>query len=210
MAWRDLTHTLSPGMPVFPGDPSFEQKSLFRLETDGFRETWLGLNSHCGTHMDAPAHLLLQGETLDQMPLERFSGRAYVLDCEGCGETIPLSLLKRLEPEGPLAFLLLSTGWETRWGEESYFSGYPVLTRQGADFLVSLGLRGVGLDAISVDPVASASLPIHRTLLAGGMVLVENLRGLRPLRSRRVWFGAFPLAFAQADGAPVRAVAYAD
>lgn len=210
MGWRDLTHILTPGMPVFPGDPAYEQTPVFRLERDGFRETFLGLNSHTGTHMDAPAHLLAQGETLDRMPLERFFGRACVLDCGGCGTAIPRSLLERVEGEGPLDFLILSTGWEERWRRESYQTGFPVLTQQGADYLVSLGLKGVGVDALSVDPAESAELPIHRTLLSGGLVLVENLRGLIPLRGTQVWFGAFPLAFVQADGAPVRAVAYVD
>ena len=44
-----------------------------------------------------------------------------------------------------------------------------------------LGLKGVGLDAISVDPVESHDLPVHRILLGSGMVIVENLANLDSL-----------------------------
>ena len=87
------------------------------------------------------------------------------------------------------------------------FSAFPVMDEEAARFLVSCGMKGVGTDAISVDPVEMAHLPVHRVLLGAGMVIVENLRLQKLAGERRVRFYALPLKYRNADGAPVRAVA---
>ena len=53
----DLTHTIRPDMPVYPGTetPRFEPANSY--EKDGFKETRLTMFTHTGTHMDPPAHL---------------------------------------------------------------------------------------------------------------------------------------------------------
>ena len=81
------------------------------------------------------------------------------------------------------------------------------MDEEAARFLVSCGMKGVGTDAISVDPVEMAHLPVHRVLLGAGMVIVENLRLQKLAGERRVRFYALPLKYRNADGAPVRAVA---
>ena len=81
------------------------------------------------------------------------------------------------------------------------------MDEEAARYLVSCGLKGVGTDAISVDPVEAGHLPVHRVLLGAGMVIVENLRLKELAGERRVRFYALPLKYRNADGAPVRAVA---
>ena len=76
----DLTHMIEAGMPVYPGDPEVTQESASTMTRDGCRVARLTLSSHTGTHMDAPAQILSQGTTLDQLPVSQFCGRAAVLD----------------------------------------------------------------------------------------------------------------------------------
>ena len=59
----DLTHRVEAGMTLYPGTPAPRLQKAAQLEWDGYRETELMLFSHVGTHMDAPAHLLKEGET---------------------------------------------------------------------------------------------------------------------------------------------------
>jgi arylformamidase len=61
--------------------------------------------------------------------------------------------------------------------------------------------------AISPDPVGSTDLPVHKVLMAAEMVIIENLTGLGQLPPGQFVFSCFPLAFEDADGSPVRAVA---
>ena len=83
MKMLDLTHCITPEMPVYPGTEPPRLTAACTMEKDGFRETLLEMYSHTGTHMDAPAHMLPNGRTLDDFPAETFAGRGFVLDCRG-------------------------------------------------------------------------------------------------------------------------------
>jgi kynurenine formamidase len=212
-------------MPVYPGTegPRFETGTT--IERDGFAERLVSMFSHTGTHMDAPAHLLPGAACLDDLPASRFVGRAVVLDARsaGPGGRIGLEAVAAIAPRmGGASFLVIRTGWEELWGEPGYFEGFPTLDAEAAAELASgfPGLSGVAVDAISVDPVGVADLPIHRILLGAGLVIVENLRGLEEAcagsgagagaaggSSCTFELACLPLALASADGAPVRAVA---
>lgn len=208
----DLTHTIAPEMSVYPGTPLPSMQPAFTLEKDHFRETMLAIGSHTGTHMDAPAHLLAEGETLDAMHPSRFCGRAVVWDVSALGTdgVITETLLRTRDEELRQAdFALFYTGWQEKWGMEAFFAGYPALDVDAARYLVDCGLKGVGTDTISIDPVGN-SLPVHRVLLGAGLVIVENLRLQELAAYRRARFWALPLKYRNADGAPVRAIAEVD
>ena len=207
----DLTHCISPKTPVYPGTNPPKLIAASSLEKEGFRETLLQFYSHTGTHMDGPSHLFPTGVSLDNFDVAQFAGRGLVLDCRDLSLNcrIPRS---RLESEGArledVDFLLLRTGWERYFGAPEYFRGYPCLSPDAAAFLVQLGLKGVGVDAISVDPVEDPALHIHRILLEDNKrIIVENLCHLDQLGKAPFFFAALPLHYANADGAPVRAIA---
>ncbi|MBE0585324.1 MAG: cyclase family protein, partial [Desulfofustis sp.] len=176
---------------------------------DGYREMIVTLCTHQGTHLDAPAHLLADGLTLDRLALTSFVGKALLLDCTTMtGTTIDEGAL---HPYGELLgrhdFVLLHTGWSRWWGEQRYFRDYPVLSEAAARRLVAAGVRGVGVDAVSVDPLAALELPIHRLLLGAGLVIVENLTNLATIPQQSFLFSCLPLNIENGDGSPVRAVA---
>lgn len=207
----DLTHTIRADMPVYPGStqPSFQPTgSLLR---NGYRETLLQIASHTGTHMDAPSHMLSHGSTLDVLPVSQFCGRAEVVDVSFLppGGIITAEFLRSLN--GAVLstdFVLFYTGWEKKWGTADYFEdSFPVPDREAAQYLVSCGLKGVGTDALSVDTLATEDRSAHKTLLGGGLVIVESLCLKKVVGRKDMRFFALPLKFMDADGAPVRAIA---
>ena len=205
----DMTHTITPEIPIYPGTPVPSLSAACTLTRDGFRETMLNVSSHTGTHMDAPAHLLPEGRTLDQMPMSQFSGRATVLDVSGEGPVITEEFLRSNYDAIHCAdFILFYTGWEERWGTEAFLEdAFPVPDEAAARYLVSRGLKGVGTDAISIDRMGDNRLPVHHILLRDSVVSIENLC-LRKVRGRKDFlFFALPLKFQEADGAPIRAFA---
>ncbi len=205
----DLSHNLEPDMPLYPGTmvPRFEETAA--IETDGYREKRIGLCVHTGTHVDAPAHLIMGAKTLDQLPLGTYCAEAMLLDFSA--STKPLITLDELlvheHDIKTVTFLLLRTDWSRYWGKDRYFSGYPVLTPEAARWLIAMGLKGVGLDTLSADPLDAPGLPIHHILLGGGMIIVENLTHLGSLPEKGFIFTCLPLKIRDADGSPVRAVA---
>lgn len=205
----DLTHLISPDMPVYPGTegPKFSPANTY--ERDGFQETLLSMYSHTGTHMGPPAHLFAGRTTLDQMPAARFVGTACVVDCTGCrvGERITMDLVQRQPHAQEAEFLLFHTGWDRYWGQEQYFGAYPYLDEAVVDFVLQKHKKGVGLDTIGLDPVADVNLTLHKRLLRDqDVVIIENLTNLGQLGERLFIFCALPLKYCGADGAPVRAV----
>jgi len=207
----DLTHTIKPGMSVYPGTPMPELSPVGEIQQVGYRETLLRIGSHTGTHMDAPAHMLSGGASLDQLPVSRFCGKAAVLDVTDlpAGSRITTQLLlERLDALRGTDFLLIRTGWEDKWNTPAFFDEpFPVLSEDAARYLVSQELKGIGTDAISVDAADSHDFPVHHTLFRAGLVSVECLCLNGLAGQKEVRFFALPLKFAKADGAPVRAMA---
>ena len=206
----DLTHTISAQTPVFPGMVPPVLEPAATLTTHGWRETRLSISSHSGTHMDAPAHILPEGSTLDQLPPSQFYGRAVALDVTHlAGGVITADYLKAQNGVLRTAdFALFYTGWEQRWDTDAFFEDtFPVLDEDAAKYLVSCGLKGVGTDAFGVDRLASGDLAAHKILLRGGLVILENLCLKKVVGRTDFMLMALPLKYQHADGAPVRAVA---
>lgn len=204
----DMTHTITPEIPVYPGDPVPAFSKLATLNQDGYRITGLSLCSHTGTHMDAPSHFLPDGRTLDEMPMSQFSGRATVLDVSDEGPVITEDFLhSNYDAIYCTDYILFYTGWENRWGAGNYLEDtFPVPDEAAARYLVSRGLKGVGTDAPSVDRLTGPQR-VHSTLLKSGEVILESLC-LKKVRGRKDFlFFALPMKFKNADGAPVRAFA---
>lgn len=204
----DLSHTISPEMPVYPGDDPPVIMNRAAIEEDGFVEKSITLSSHVGTHIDAPAHIIPHAPTLDRMPVDRFIGPGSVIDLTGLkNPTIDIFFLKPYEPWFKTSeFILLYTGWSRFWGQEKYLRDYPILSIESALWIRSFELKGIGLDALSVDEVEAVDLPIHKILLER-MSIVENLTNLDKLPKTGFIFSCLPLKLENADGSPVRPVA---
>jgi len=208
----DLTHLISEDMPVYPGTEGPVLSPANTYDKDGFKETLMTMYTHTGTHMDPPAHLFAGRTTLDQFPADQFVGRALVIDCTDLadGERVPLSYMTRYGQKAEEAdFLLFHFGWDKYWGTPAYFGNYPYLSDDAVDFIISTRKKGVGLDVIGIDPIADTNLTIHRKLfIENEIVVIENLMNLGQLGDDLFWFMALPLKHVNADGSPIRAIAF--
>jgi kynurenine formamidase len=204
----DLTQFIAPDMPVYPGTEGPKLVDATSIAKDGFAEKLLCMYSHTGTHIDAPGHMIPGAQTLDRFQVDKFIGRAVVIDVPKVPDAcIGLRLLEaqadRLKGSD---FVLFHTGWDAKWGQESYFHDFPVLSGEAARWLCTLGIKGLGFDCISVDPVGSTDMNIHKILLGAGLVIVENLCNLATLHGAAFTFSCLPLRIQDSDGSPVRAV----
>lgn len=211
MRIHDLTHPISQVMPVFPGTEPPEIHTVCTVAEHGFLERKIALYSHTGTHIDAPAHMVADGSTLDAFPIEKFIGKACIYRHSVDGRYITPGHLQHLAAQLASAdFLLIATGWDQYWGREEYFGDFPVLATESARWLLQFPLNGVGFDVISADAMTSRDFLNHQILLGHDLVLVENLTGLMALPSTTCTFQCLPLYFQNGDGSPVRAVAWND
>jgi kynurenine formamidase len=205
----DLTHTMSADMPVYPGASSPRFEAILDFD---FQVTQFEMGTHTGTHMDAPGHMFPgKRTTLDQFPASQFCGTALVIDCTGlkAGDRITMELINRVKDKADQAeFILFNTGWSKYWGSPEYFGDFPYFDDEVMEYLKSSKKKGVGVDVISIDPIADSNFTIHRKLFADAeIVVIENLKNLDKLGGEPVAFFALPLKYTNSEGAPIRAIA---
>jgi arylformamidase len=201
----DLTHFIEPDMTVYPGTESPVIENANTIRENGFAEKKLSMVSHTGTHIDAPSHILPGHKSLDDFPVDKFMGNAICI--KAMHPLISKEYLIPYENEIRNAdFFILHTGWDLKWKTQAYFQGFPVLSREAAEWLTRFRLKGIGLDCISIDPVSDEVLQNHHIILEKDILIIENLTGLEQLPDHHFIFQCFPLKIKDADGAPVRAI----
>jgi len=199
----DITLTLSPTLPVYPGDPPAVFTPLSRLaQGDLANVTRLQLTTHSGTHLDAARHFDDAGETVDQLPLNLLVGPALVVEIGGT-ETIGRIQLQRLPVRGHER-LLFKTANSLLWEQPDFSADYVSLAADGAQYLVECGVKLVGIDYLSIESCTGDGT-VHRLLLSAGVVILEglDLAGVEPGEYELI---CLPLKVAAGDGAPVRAI----
>src|SRR5690554_2550576 len=211
---RELSHQITSGMQVYPGDPAVSLEPALLLAQDGVDVTLAHLGSHTGTHLDAPSHTVAGGRTTGAVGLDELVGEALVVHLGTLAPSFTYGL-EEVEaavgelPERVPSIVVMNTGWARHFGTEEALA-HPSLNAEAAAELMRRGMRLLAVDTLSPDPTGSDSggFPVHEVVLGGDGLIVENLTGLEGL-PERIRIGFFPLPI-DADGAPVRAVAFDD
>ena len=202
----DLTHAFDNGMPVFPGlpDPSFEH--IAQVERDGYAMTRYSMLNHIGTHVDAPAHQIAGGDTLDEIGLDRLVTDAVRIDVSGRDPHGPIPLAE-LQPELERVragdIVLFYSDNARNYGSDAYWTGWSYPDADASRALIERGISAVGFDGPSADPVDSTTFDLHRIWLSAGRMILENVDNLDQLPDRAQVVVA-PMKVARANGAPTR------
>lgn len=204
MVLYDVTRPVSPALPVYPGDPVVELTPIAQCAWgDAANVTRVVLSSHTGTHIDAPRHFFDSRNTVDNLDLQVLIGLARVIDVP-CAAHITVENLRAHEWQG-ITRVLFKTPNGSLWDDPEFQAAYHALTPGAAEWLVSRGVRLVGLDYLSVDAYDAVDFPVHRRLLGAGVVIVEGL-DLRAVPPGDYELYALPLLLQDGDGAPARVV----
>ena len=179
----DLSQPLFHDAPNCPAHPPVKCDIIATHETVGWRVEHVSLASHTGSHVDAPLHKLAGAASLDDIPLERWVGKAYIADLRGIKPNEPITatmLAKKLPTAEYLKdrIILLATGWgDKRSKSPEWLHDSPPLSPDGATWLRDAGIRGVGIDHYSIggsrDPINSQT---HTILLSNNIWVVEELK----------------------------------
>jgi arylformamidase len=207
MTIYDISLSISPAMPVWPGDPAVTMVQTAAMDRgDLFNMISLALSVHTGTHVDAPHHFLNDHRTVDALPLEVLTGPCYVTQLPDAVDEISAEVLERMFFGAGTTRLLFGTRNSKIWarGENEFQRDFVAVSEDGAEWLVAHGIQLVGVDYLSVAPF-TAGVPTHTVLLKAGVVVVE---GLNLSQVPRGFYDLYclPLKIAGADGAPARVI----
>ncbi len=208
----DLSHVIHDNLSVFPGLPPPKIRPLFdhrasRSFYDSEAEFCVNkieMPGSCGTYLDAPFHRFEDLADLSQIPLSAVAGLDGLV-LKGRGEPDRPVAIEVREEELVKRAVLVSTGWDERWGQEGYWRPSPHLSLEFVERLVKTKARLVGVDFGNVDDQKDLSRPVHTRLLKAGVLIVENLTGLDKLPRSGFKFYAVPLRIEKGASFPVRA-----
>ncbi len=197
----DISHELSGDTPLFPGDLPTRLTQYKDLEKDRYSAYLLETGLHTGTHVDVPMHLVPDGRTAADFPLDCFAGKGVLLDVRGEAVISMKGEYESLIDKGDI--VLLFTGFGTRYRQPEYFTGHPVVGDELAAFLLAKEIKMLGMDMPAPD---YPPFSFHRELLRNGILVLENLTNLQSLAGIKDFHVmALPLKLT-AEASPVRAV----
>ena len=165
-------------MRLYPGD---DPPRIRRISTVGIVSNLtvseVTLGCHIGTHVDAPAHFLVDGATVEDLALEHFYGPAEVLSANGM-------------PSASGCHLLLQD---------------TEITIDRVTDLLRYDPLSIGIEAYSLDPDDSTNFPVHHLVARRGLPVFVCL-DLAAVEPGSYIFFALPLRIDAVEGMPVRAV----
>lgn len=171
----DLSQPIYQGMPVYPGDPAVKISDIAKKK---YIISKISFGNHTGTHIDAPSHMISGGKTLNDFPLEYFSGKAVKYT-----KKLPIIINKNHEYQVILIEKIS-------------------LDEQKIEQITAAGFHLLGFEANS-----GLTISLIKKLLKHDILLVGKLINLKKV-PKTSYFSALPLSFQNANGSPVRAVSF--
>lgn len=202
----DISPTVGPGFPVWPGDTDYAARLTWRLAAgDSVNLSAVTTTPHLGSHADAPFHTEADGPTVADLPLAPFLGPCRVVAVPGRPRLVEPAHLAGIDPTDPPR-LLFKTGSARALGRgESFPEEFTALSPDLARRLAEAGTLLAGVDTPSVDPFDSKTLDAHHALARGGVAILEGLV-LDEVPPGLYELIALPLKVRGLDASPVRAV----
>jgi kynurenine formamidase len=232
----DLTHPFNEETIYWPTEEGFKLIPEAAGVTDEgyyYAANRFVCAEHGGTHIDAPRHFAENGQTVDELPLERLVGPAVCVDVsDKCAADpdyqVTVEDFQAWELFGGTSLedqiVLIYTGFGSRWPDREKYLGtaeqgkaavaklhFPGLDPVAADWLVSKRrVRMVGIDTASIDHGQTRDYPTHVRLFRDNVPALENVANLDKLPPYGFTLAALPIKITGGSGGPTRIVAILD
>ena len=198
----DISMTVDSQMQVYKN--RVEKKPVFTVSRDfttgSVYESRMALDLHTGTHLDAPLHILKNGETIDQADLGKLITPCRVLDLTGVADSISdHDLMKYQIKQGDFILFKTHNSFTDDFDERFVF-----LDESAARYLKETQIKGVGIDALGIER-DQAVHPTHKLLMSSDIMILEGLR-LSQIKAGDYILIALPLKLSGVEASPVRAV----
>ncbi|MCJ9427569.1 arylformamidase [Kordiimonas marina] len=204
----DISQTIRPGIPVWPGDREFQLTRTWEIEHGEIEPgcpvnvSEISMSTHTGSHADARLHFDDKGVDSANTALEAYIGPAVVMDLsDEVTDLVRPEHLAALPDSAERVLLKLFKSFP----HEGWDPAFPAMSPDAIRFLADRGCKLIGLDVPSLDPQESKTLDAHFAVDAAGMAILEGLV-LDDVPEGAYELIALPLKIAGADGSPVRAI----
>ncbi len=203
---HDISISISPTMPTYPGDPAVSIEPILQIaKGNAANVSRLSFGDHTGTHLDPPVHFIPGGKTVDQLDLDTLYGPARVVDFTHVAKHITADDLERAQIPAGVLRVLCKTRNSAMWDRPDFQKDFVALAFDAAHWLVDHGVRLIGIDYLSVEAFDASEPRAHRILLGAGVIAVEGLN-LTDIAPGDYTLACLPIKIQGGDGAPCRAI----
>ncbi len=210
----DLSHMIEHGLVTYKGLPgpiicdylSREASRKFYAAGTEFQIGKIEMVANTGTYLDSPFHRYADGKDLSQVELAKLADLPGIKILSRGKQAIDASIFPSAKELAGKA-VLVETGWSRHWNTAEYYEGHPFLTEDSAELLADARAALVGIDSHNIDDVQDPRRPVHSTLLAREIPIVEHMTNLAQLPERDFRFFAVPVKVKGFGSFPVRAFA---
>jgi arylformamidase len=192
----DISLPLKRGLINYPGDADYEEFEYFTHELNHVHIMRILMETHSGTHFDAPYHMIPSGKKANEIPLENFFGKATVIEVKGD------SIEPEDIPEDPTEILLFKTKNSAMY--DKFHTDFTYLSLDAAKKITSKKVKLVGIDYLSIEKFGSPEPVVHKTLMKKEIIILEGLI-FSNVAPGIYDFICLPLNMSE-DGAPCRAI----
>ncbi|WP_226035389.1 cyclase family protein [Aquibacillus saliphilus] len=203
MKMYDISMSVYNGMAVWE-NLSGAQPKFTRSTNEHITTTNMDINLHTGTHIDAPLHMINDGETFKTIPLERLVGPVKVFDLTSVTDGISRTDLENLDIKQD-DFILFKTK-NSFHQTDTFDPNFIYLKEDGADFLVEQNINGVGIDTHGIERSQSKN-PTHKKLFSNDIIIVEGLR-LREITGKNYYMVAAPIKLTETEASLARVILF--
>lgn len=185
MKYIDISHEIENEMITYKGLPAplicdylsrEESKSHYDGET--FHIAKIDMVVNTGTYIDCPFHRYEEGKQFHEILLERMVNLQGIMVEAPYKESKEIGVTYFQGLDVTNKAVLVNTGWDSFWRQDQYFEDNPYLTEEAARYLKDKGALMVGIDSLNIDDTRSKSRPVHSTLLAENILIIEHLCNL--------------------------------
>jgi kynurenine formamidase len=220
----DLTHTITPDIPLWPGSPRFESRVTCDYD-EGCKVVEYSMIASTGTHMDAPAHFIKNARDVADLPVDKLIAPLCIIDIRhkvkansnyAVSAADIISWQQKYGEIPDKGVVVAYTGWYTRWQDPALYSNkgedgimhFPAFSLEAAKLLLASNIVGLGIDTFSLDLSTSLDFAVHNLLLKHDIYFIENLTNLDQLPAQGSFICALPLKISGGPESPARVIAF--
>ncbi|MFM7193803.1 MAG: cyclase family protein [Bacteroidota bacterium] len=232
--WIDLTHSFDSSTLFWPNNPEgFTHPEQFAGKTPlgyYYSSYTYSAPEHGGTHLDAPIHFAEGRLTSDELPLDRLTGAAVVIDVSDTALVnrdyqVSVAALEKWEashgriPDNTI--ILFMTGYSRFYPDRLNYFGtdlrgneaisqlhFPGISTEAATWMTTQRIvKAVGIDTPSLDHGQSKNFSTHQVLMGADVPGFENVTNLDQLPAAGLFIVALPMKIRGGSGGPLRIIA---
>ena len=198
----DVTKLVHEDMVVYKDkqEKKIKRTIVSSYDVGDYYESRLDIDMHCGTHVDAPLHMLKSGDGIEKYELSKFIGKCKLYDLTHIDEYITRKDIEFLDiNQDEIIIFKTKNSYDSKYNPK-----FVYIEEDAANYLVEKKIKTIGIDAMSIER-DKKDHPAHKIILGAGIGVIEDMM-LKDVSQGEYFLSALPLNIKNADASPIRAV----